>query len=176
MTDLTIPIVKLISDKEVSGEAKKIFEQMNKKNGNVPKWVRVMANCDDTLVGFYSLFKSVMDDAPTDKLLKWKIAFVISELNKCKYCVSVSKIQLEALGLEKKDLKNIENKCKGKECIAIKYAKAVTNESYKIDDALISKMKKHFNDQQIVEITSVVGLFSFINRFNDALRIFPEIK
>ncbi len=176
MTKLTTPIVGLVSDEEISGPAKEIFEVMEKKAGKVPKWMRVMANCEDTLTGFFSLFKSLMDDAPTNKLLKWKIAFVVSELNKCEYCVSVSRSQLSILGLEEKDLKNIEKVCGSKECLAIEYAKAVNSAAYKIDDELIKKMKENFNDQQIVEITSVVGLFNFINRFNDALRVFPEVK
>lgn len=176
MTELTTPIVGLVSDEKISGEAKQIFEGMKEKTGKVPKWMRVMANCDDTLVGFFSLFKSVMDDAPTDKLLKWKIAFVVSELNKCEYCVSISKAQLAPLGIERGALKDIEKVCENKERIAIEYAKAVTNEAYKIDNKLIQKMKENFTDQQIVEITSVVGLFSFINRFNDALRVFPKVK
>jgi uncharacterized peroxidase-related enzyme len=176
MVELTTPIVGLVSDEEITGQAKEIFAGMSEKTGKVPKWMRVMANCDDTLVGFFSLFKSVMDDAPTDKLLKWKIAFVVSELNKCEYCVSVSKSQLATLGLEGDALQEIEKVCNEKECVAIDYAKAVANEAYKIDDELIKKMKENFTDQQIVEITSVVGLFSYINRFNDALRVFPEVK
>jgi uncharacterized peroxidase-related enzyme len=176
MSNLTMPVVKLVSDDEVSGEAKKIFEQMSAKSGKVPKWMRVMANCDDTLAGFFALFVSVMDDAPTNKLLKWKIAYVVSELNKCHYCVSVSEAQLESMGLDKKSLAEIELVCKAEECIAIEYAKAVTMAAYKIDEGLMKKMKKYFTDQQIVEITSVIGLFNYINRFNDALKVFPEIK
>ena len=176
MNELNAPVVKVVSEEEVSGKAKEIFEGMEAKAGKVPKWMKVMANCEDTLVGFFSLFKSLMDDAPTDKLLKWKIAFVVSELNKCEYCVSVSKVQLSALGLEEGALSDIEKVCNNKECLAIEYAKAVNNAAYKIDDELMTQMKENFTDQQIVEITSVVGLFNFINRFNDALRVFPEVK
>jgi len=176
MSKLTTPIVKLVADDEVDGKAKEIFEAMKQTGGKVPKWMRVMANCEDTLVGFFSLFKSLMDNAPTDKLLKWKVAFVVSELNKCHYCVSVSKAQLSALGIEEESLSEIETACNGKECLAIEYAKAVTENAYKIDDDLMIRMKETFTDQQIVEITSVIGLFNYINRFNDALRVFPEVK
>ncbi len=173
---LTTPVVKMVGDDEVEGKAKEIFEKMEESTGQVPKWMRVMANCDDSLVGFFSLFKSLMDDAPTDKLLKWKVAFVVSELNKCHYCVSVTKKQLDTLGITEDELENIEKVCNDKECLAIDYAKAVNNEAYKISDDLMLKMKENFTDQQIVEITSVVGLFNYINRFNDALRVFPEVK
>ncbi len=169
------PIVHLVADDEVKKQAKEIFEQIKKSTGKVPKWMRVMANCEDTLVGFFTLFKSVMDEAPTDKLLKWKIAFVVSEVNKCEYCVSISKMQLKNLGLDAKEMETIDKVCNEKECTAIEYAKATASHAYEIDPELIKKLKDNFTDEQIVEITSVVGLFSFINRFNDALRVLPEM-
>ena len=169
------PIVHLVADDEAKKQAKEIFEQIRKTTGKVPKWMRVMANCEDTLIGFFLLFKSIMDDAPTDKLLKWKIAYVVSEVNKCEYCVSVSKMQLKAFGLKEKDMAEIEKACNQKECVAIEYAKASAVNAYDIDPELVKKLKENFTDEQIVEITSVVGLFSYINRFNDALRILPEV-
>ena len=169
------PIVHLVKDEDAKKQAKEIFEQIKNSTGKVPKWMRVMANCEDTLVGFFLLFKSIMEDAPTDKLLKWKIAFVVSEVNKCEYCSSISKMQLKNFGLDKKAMDNIEKACNEKECIAIEYAKATAVHAYKIDSELIKKLKDNFTDEQIVEITSVVGLFSFINRFNDALRVLPEM-
>ena len=169
------PIVHLVADAEAKKQAKDIFEQIKNSTGKIPKWVRVMANCEDTLVGFFLLFKSIMDDAPTDKLLKWKIAFVVSEINKCEYCTSISKMQLKNLGLDEKAMDEIEKVCNEKECVAIEYAKAAATHAYKIDPELIKKLKENFTDEQIVEITSVVGLFSYINRFNDALQVLPEI-
>ena len=169
------PIVHLVADDEAKKQAKEVFEQIKKSTGKVPKWMRVMANCEDTLTGFFLLFKSIMDDAPTDQILKWKIAYVVSEANKCEYCSSISKMQLKNLGLEDGSMDEIEKVCNERECVAIEYAKATATHAYKIDQELIKKMKENFTDEQIVEITSVVGLFSYINRFNDALRVLPEV-
>lgn len=168
------PIVHLVSDEEAKGKTKEVFEQLKKSSGKVPKWVRVMANCEDTLVEFFSLFKSVMDNEPTNQLLKWKIAYVVSNSNKCEYCLDVAKMRLKSLGLEDKEIEGIENACDEKECIAIEYAKAVASHAYDINSELIKKVKENFTDEQMVEITSVVGLFSYINRFNDALKVLPD--
>jgi len=101
------PLVHLVTDEEVGGQAKEIFEQIKNKTGSVPKWMRVMANCEDVLVGFFTLFKATMDDAPLDSQLKWKIAYYVSELNKCEFCVSVSKMQLMGFGLAKNEVQNL---------------------------------------------------------------------
>ena len=171
------PLVHLVADDEVKDQAKTLFEQMKKTTGKVPKWMRVMANCEDVLIGFFTMFKAVMDDAPVDKLLKWRIALIISDINKCEFCVSVAKQQLITFGLGEKEIKNIEtHNLSDKEKVAIEYAKAASEHAYNIDPKIMKKMKKQYSDAQIVEISSVVGLFNFINRFNDSLGVLPDIK
>jgi len=136
-----------------------------------------MANCEDVLVGFFTMFKAIMDDAPVNKLLKWRIALKISDLNKCQFCVSVARKQLKAFGLTKKEIENINKQKLGKkEQAALDYAAASTKHAYNIDPSIIKKIKQYYTDAQIVEISSVVGLFNFINRFNDSLGVLPDIE
>jgi len=170
------PLVHLVTDDEAKAQAKMLFEQMKNSTGKVPKWMRVMANCEDVLIGFFTMFKAIMDDAPVDKLLKWKIALKISDLNKCEFCVSIAKQQLKTFGLTEKEIENMESQnLSEKEKIAIEYAIASTKHAYNIDPKVMKKMKKYYADEQIVEISSVVGLFNFINRFNDSLGVLPDI-
>ena len=170
----TQPIVKTIDDDAISGAAKEIFSQMTTQNGSVPKWMRVMANCEDIFVGFFTMFKAIMDDTPLKAQLKWKVAYIISEENKCEYCVSVSEMQLKNFGMEINHLDNLVSNLTEREKLAVKYAKACNNHAYKIDPKLSNAAKAEFGDEGLVELTSVVGLFNFINRFNDALRILPD--
>ena len=165
----------MVTDDEVKGQARALFEQMKKATGKVPKWMRVMANCEDVLIGFFTMFKAIMDDAPVDKLLKWRIALKISDLNKCEFCVSVAKQQLKMFGLSNEEIEDIESQSLSeKEKIALEYAIASTKHAYNIDPKIMEKMKEYYADEQIVEISSVVGLFNFINRFNDSLGVLPD--
>jgi len=56
---------------------------------------------------------------------------------------------------------------------AFAFAKAATTQAYKIDESIIKRTKEFFNDAELVELTAVVGLFNYINRFNDALGVLP---
>lgn len=174
MTDNN-PLVHLVSDDEVKGQAKELFEQIKKSTGTVPKWMRVMANCDDILVGFFTMFQAIMDDAPVNKILKWKIACQVSDLNKCEFCVSVAKEQMKSLGLSDDDIAKLDENLNEKEKVAMKYALASTEHAYNIDPRIMEEVKKYYDDAQLVELTSVVGLFNFINRFNDSLGVLPEL-
>lgn len=176
MADIN-PIVHLVADEEAKGQARDLFEQMKKNAGKVPKWMRVMANCDDVLIGFFTMFKAIMDDAPVNKLLKWKIALKISDINKCEFCVSIAKQQLKSFGLTDGEINSIESKnMSEEEKVALEYAIASTEHAYNIKPEILERIKKYYSDEQIVEISSVVGLFNFINRFNDSLNVLPDIE
>jgi len=169
-----MPIVEKISDDKAPEGVKELFSAMIEAQGKVPEWMRVMAQCPDTLQSFFGLFKTLMDDAPADPKLKWKIAYRVSEINKCQYCVSVSVNMLKKLGIPEADIAGIKDGDGEKEKIVLEYAAQMTKKAYAVDPAVVEKMKKHFSDPEIVEITSVVGLFNYINRFNDALGVIIE--
>jgi alkylhydroperoxidase family enzyme len=42
-------------------------------------------------------------------------------------------------------------------------------------DPALEDLKRHFSEDQIVELTAVVAIANFTNRFNDALRLTPDI-
>ncbi|XLQ19842.1 MAG: carboxymuconolactone decarboxylase family protein [Candidatus Moraniibacteriota bacterium] len=172
----TDPIVKCVSSDELHGDAKKIFEDFLDSSGKVPKWLQVMGNCEDTMTGFFSLFKSVMDNEPAPSELKWKVAYVVSDINKCEFCIGATQSKLSGLGISAQDLENVDKAEDPKEALAIEYARATTEHAYSIDPELTKRMQDAFSDEEIVEITAVIGTFNFLNRFNDALRILPESK
>lgn len=171
----TKPLVHLVTDDEVKGKAKDLFEQIKEKSGKVPKWMRVMANREDIMLGFFNLFQATMGKGKVDILLKWKVAYQISELNECEFCVSVAKIQLKSFGLSDKEINEIAVVKDKREEIVVKYTQASTCHAYNIDQTLFGQMKENFSDDQIVEITSVIGLFNFMNRFNDSLGVLPDV-
>lgn len=168
------PIVHLASVDEVKGEAKKIYEQFISAGKPVPKWMQVMANTEDIFVGFFTMFKATMDDAPLPAVMKWKMAKHVSEINKCEFCVDVANMQLKQFGLKDEDIEKILEKADDREKIALAFSEAVTKKAYEIDPAILEETKKTFNDEELVELTAVIGLFNYINRFNDALGVMPE--
>jgi alkylhydroperoxidase family enzyme len=62
-----------------------------------------------------------------------------------------------------------------REKAVILYADRVTRSAAVIRDAALEDLRKHFSEDQIVELTLVIAVANFTNRFNDALRIPPDI-
>lgn len=60
-----------------------------------------------------------------------------------------------------------------RELVAIRFAEIATTSARDVDEALWDELQAHFDDGQLVELTSVIGLFNFFNRYADALQIRP---
>jgi alkylhydroperoxidase family enzyme len=62
-----------------------------------------------------------------------------------------------------------------KEKATLLYAERVTRGASGIREGAIQELKKHYSDDQIVELTLTICIANFTNRFNDALIINPDI-
>jgi alkylhydroperoxidase family enzyme len=60
-----------------------------------------------------------------------------------------------------------------RELVALRFAEIMTTGAREVDELLWDELQIHFEDGEIVEIATVIGLFNFFNRFADALRIEP---
>ncbi len=170
------PLVHLVSIDDVTGEAKNIFKRMKETTGKVSKWMKVMGNSETIFVHFFKLFTATMKGGKIDPILKWKIAYKVSELNKCDFCVSVTKIQLKNFGLSDEAISTIDKPSNEKEAIILKFAESSTEHAYKINSEIKTEIQKLCSDEEIVELTATVGLFNYINRFNDSLDVFPDMQ
>jgi alkylhydroperoxidase family enzyme len=54
---------------------------------------------------------------------------------------------------------------------ALEYAERMTYTGQKVDDALFERVKQHFSEPQIVELTAVAALENFRSKFNPALGV-----
>lgn len=60
-----------------------------------------------------------------------------------------------------------------RELVALRFAEIATTSARDVDEVLWDELQAHFDDGELVEIASVVGLFNFFNRYADALQIQP---
>ena len=57
------------------------------------------------------------------------------------------------------------------ERLALEYAERITYTDQKVDDALVDRLKKHYSDSQIVEMTAAIAMENFRSKFNPPLGI-----
>jgi len=57
------------------------------------------------------------------------------------------------------------------ERVALEYAERITCTGQKVDDALFARLRQHYSEPQIVELTAAVAFENFRSKFNPALGI-----
>ena len=168
-------VIKTLEKDEVSEIAKEVYAGFEEKTGSVPEWVKAMAHRPEILKEFTELFKTVMGEGEVDGYLKWKIGYIVSETLKCEFCVSVTVGMLKKLGADDKMLdsvKKMESVDEMEKNIFL-MVKDVTENGVLDDLPIMDKLKEKLNEAQLVEIVSVVGLFNYINRFNNTFGVLP---
>jgi alkylhydroperoxidase family enzyme len=62
------------------------------------------------------------------------------------------------------------------ERVALDFAIAAASQPNDVTDALFTKLKQHWTENQIVEIVGVIALFGFLNRWNDTMATPLEVE
>ncbi|HET6233867.1 MAG TPA: carboxymuconolactone decarboxylase family protein [Acetobacteraceae bacterium] len=103
----------------------------------------------------------------------------VSKLNECDYCVAHHKPFLATEGISPAGTDRVLDYADHPEFdavdrLVVEYTIAAWNEPYRLRDRLFDRLREHFSEAQIVELTLRITLCGFFNKFNDALRIEEE--
>ncbi|MCD6410332.1 carboxymuconolactone decarboxylase family protein [bacterium] len=169
-------LISSVEKEQASDIAKEIYQKFEEEAGKVPEWVKVMAHRPEILKEFVELFNVTMKQGVIDPLLKWKIAYTVSQTLKCPFCLDVSEKMLKKFGASEETIEKIKS-LEGEtqtEKETLELIKDVTLDGHLDNPELFEKLRQRFSEPEIIEIISVMGLFNFINRFNNTLAILPE--
>ena len=114
--------------------------------------------------------------SPVDPVIRSLVTVRVSQLNWCQFCVDINSMTLanRAGSMDKvsalADWQSSELFTdKEKACIA--YAEAMTNSNLKVTPELMADLKKHFDDNGIVELTGLIAFQNMSAKFNSALDV-----
>lgn len=150
----------------------KVSALFGRKPTDVPEMFQAMALVPYILNSFLSMARAFYSNSVVDRLLKEKIMLVVSKINGCGFCIASHSKTLRRLGLSDADFKNLDalENIPARELVALEYAIQLTRDAKQVSDEMFARLKTHFNDQEIVELTFTVGLINFLNIFNNALQ------
>ena len=62
-----------------------------------------------------------------------------------------------------------------KEKAVLLYAERMTRGAAALREGSLEALRKHYGEEQIVELTLVIAVANFTNRFNDAVGVEPDL-
>jgi len=150
--------------------------------GFAPNDVLTMAHWPELLEAMERLVQTIYKPGALDPVLKRLIATITSGAAGCRYCQAhTAHGAVEMAGADQEKVAKVweystDPSFSDAERAALELALAAGTQPNAATDDHFRELEKHFSKQEIMEIMGVIGLFGFLNRWNDTLATEIEDK
>jgi len=170
---LNNPLVSPIPETDPS--ITELVEFYNETLGFCPNSVRTMQIRPHLAEAFIRMNMAVMENCGNvTSALKRLIAYISSYTAGCQYCQAHGVRAAERYGASEDQLTHIWDykthpSFSEAERAALDFSVAASSVPNAVDEHIADNLHRYWDDGEIVEITGVVALFGFLNRWNDSM-------
>jgi uncharacterized peroxidase-related enzyme len=168
-------LVRPLEEHEIEEELCEFIQFFKGPLGVIPNSVRTMARRPKVAKAFTELNIAVMEcHGNVTPEFKRIIGYVTSFVAGCRYCQAHTILGSQRFGSSEERLNDAWNFLESShyndgEKVALKYAFAAASIPNNVTDELAKELHEHWEDDDIVEITAVIALFGYLNRWNDSM-------
>ena len=168
-------LVRALEEEELDPALREKVQFFKGPLGVIPSSVRTMAYRPHIAEAFTALNVAVMKDTgsvmPEFKRL---VGYASSFASGCMYCQAHMILASERFGASEERLNGVfdfegSDAFTVAEKAALAYARAATEVPNGVTPEVMDRLRAHWDEGAIVEITAVVALFGFLNRWNDSM-------
>ncbi len=114
--------------------------------------------------------------SPLDPVLRSLVTVRVSQINWCRFCVDLNSATLAKRAGSMAKVEALANWRDSqlfdeKERVALEYTEAVTITGQTVSEELIARLKSHFDQDAIVELTGLIAFQNLSSKFNSALDV-----
>ena len=128
--------------------------------------------------GFHTLMRAYYKDSVVEKKYIELAILMVSQLNKCNYCVVHHTPPALNYGITAGQVHAIEDGSwhdselfNPVERTVLRFVEQMNTRKGRIDDTLFDELSQNFDRAQIIELTVRAGMCEFFNRFNEVLQL-----
>jgi len=138
---------------------------------------RVMAHRPEVLKTFVPLYGAITGPGSLDRRLKELAYLTASIANRCAFCTAAHTASARKAGIADAEIGALSTDQDAGftpvEQAVIRYARELTRAA-RVQDSTRDAAAAQLTEEQLVELTLVVAIANFTNRFNNALGVMPE--
>lgn len=156
-------------------ELKKEFQHFMKTLGFVPNSLLTMQRVPAIAKSVIQMNKAVFSpNGRVDLGFKRLVAHIASQAAGCQYCKAHTSVSATRFGISEEKMRDVYTYNQSplfsnKERIALDYALAAAAVPNDVTDELYDELCEQWNEEEIVELLGVIGMFGFFNRWNDSM-------
>jgi AhpD family alkylhydroperoxidase len=156
------------------------FWNQRRKYGKVLDAALLWARSPKLFLGVAALYGAIdRKGSPLEPAMRSLLTVRVSQLNHCRFCVDLNSATLLQRGIGEDKLAALEdwrgsNQFTERERVALDYAEAITRSDLEVTDELMGRVKQHFDDDALVELTALIAFQGMSSNFNAALDVAPQ--
>ena len=160
-------------------ETRKVREDLgtytDNMGGTLPNSVLTLARRPNILKAVTDLwYETIIAPGTVPKDLKWLAAHVVSVSAGCQYCAAHTGENTVISDMDPAKVEAVweyesSPLFSDAERIVLRIAQGVAQVPNAVTDEEFEELRKHWNDEQVVEIIAAISTFGFFNRWNDTL-------
>ena len=168
-------LVRALEEEELDPALREKVQFFKGPLGVIPSSVRTMAYRPHIAEAFTALNVAVMKDTGSvTPEFKRLVGYASSFASGCMYCQAHMILASERFGASEERLNGVfdfegSDAFTVAEKAALAYARAATEVPNGVTPEVMDRLRAHWDEGAIVEITAVVALFGFLNRWNDSM-------
>ena len=170
-----MPLIPSIPEDDLDPDLKDELSFFVGTLGGIPNSIRTMALRPQIAMAYTALNRAVMADyGSVTPEFKRLIGYVASFASGCLYCQAHMILASERFGASEERLNDVyvfeeSPHFSDAEKAALAYAHAGAAVPNTVTDEVGGRLRAHWSDEAVVEVTSVVALFGYLNRWNDSM-------
>ena len=169
-----MPRLRFIQESELDAERRALIASAERTGAPDPRVVRIMTR-SSAGIAWVKCWNSVLYEGKLPHKLKEMCRIRISVAHKCGYCSTVRSNVAKAEGLSEDlvhDLLNEGTRLSPREKAALEYADLFKAGDEPIDnDAVYEKLRRHFTEEEIIELGMLCAQTVGVGRFMRSLNI-----
>lgn len=151
-----------------------VFQGVEAVLGILPNSTLTMARRPDIMRAFADLNRTIMGPGTVDQGLKQLVATVASMAAGCAYCQAHTATVAQERGVPPEKIEAVfefeaDPAFTPAERAALRLARGAGRVPNEVTDEDMDEVRRHFTDEQVVEIVAVIANFGFLNRWNDTM-------
>jgi uncharacterized peroxidase-related enzyme len=173
-------VVKPLPKEKASPDVHDLYDKLTKGNGFMPAFFSTMAHRPDVFKNFVALYTAAINQGTVEPRYKELAYLKTARINGCEYCTRAHVASGKRHGITEEQLAAIDFFMRSpqfdeKDKATLLYAERVTRGASGLRERALEELSKYYTEDQIVELTLVICVANFTNRFNDALQIQPDL-
>jgi AhpD family alkylhydroperoxidase len=153
------------------------FWNQRRKYGEVLKAALLWARSPGLFLGVAALHRMIdRSSSPIDSRLRALVMARVSQVNDCPFCVDLNSATLMRRGASLEKVEALSswresNVFDERERCVLDYSEAMTRSDRRVDDEMFTRLRRHFNDDGLVELTALIAFQNMSSKFNSALGV-----